>query len=212
MRNLFNPDNPVMNFIGKLGDALWLNILWFITSLPIFTLGASTSALYAVTLRMARDENAGVTASYFRAFKENFRGGTPIGLIMTGAGAALGADWYILSHLRLSGVAGTLGFACLIPLLIAYLATLVFVFPLQAWFENTPLHMIRNAFLISVRYLFCTLLVIGIHAAVFYIAIHYFTPLIFLGEGFCAFLSSYLLRPVMDALEKAQEPQEERQA
>ena len=121
------------------------------------------------------------------------------------------------SYLRLTGVAGTLGFACLIPLLIAYLATLVFVFPLQAWFRNTPLHMIRNAFLISVRYLFCTLLVIGIHFAVFYIAIHYFTPLIFLaliflGEGFCAFLSSYLLRPVMDALANAEDVQEERQA
>ena len=70
MRNLFNPDNPVMNFIGKLGDALWLNILWFVTSLPIFTIGASTSALYTVTLRMARDENSGVTAAFFRAFKD----------------------------------------------------------------------------------------------------------------------------------------------
>ena len=72
--------------------------------------------------------------------------------------------------------------------------------------------MIRNAFLVSIRYLFCTLLVIGIHFAVFYIAIHYFTPLIFLGEGFCAFLSSYLLRPVMDALANAEDVQEERQA
>ena len=56
MKNLFNPDNPIMNFIGKLLDCFFLNILWVITSIPIITAGAATTALYYCTIKLAKDE------------------------------------------------------------------------------------------------------------------------------------------------------------
>ena len=46
LQGLFNYDNPVWRFIGKLGDLIILNVLWLITSIPIVTIGASTTALY----------------------------------------------------------------------------------------------------------------------------------------------------------------------
>ena len=39
-QSLFNYDNPVWRFIGKLGDLILLNVLWIICSIPIFTIGA----------------------------------------------------------------------------------------------------------------------------------------------------------------------------
>ena len=45
----------------------WLNLLWFFCSIPIVTLGASTTALYYVTLKLARDEDGNVTSMFFRA-------------------------------------------------------------------------------------------------------------------------------------------------
>ena len=39
LQGLFNYDNPVWRFIGKLGDLIVLNILWTICSIPIFTIG-----------------------------------------------------------------------------------------------------------------------------------------------------------------------------
>ena len=56
MRNLLNPDNPVMNFITRVVYAVWLNILWFVCSIPIVTAGASTTALFYVTLKMVKNE------------------------------------------------------------------------------------------------------------------------------------------------------------
>ena len=55
LQGLFNYDNPVWRFIGKLGDLILLNILWIICSIPVFTIGASTTAVYYVTLKLARD-------------------------------------------------------------------------------------------------------------------------------------------------------------
>ena len=45
-QGIFNYDNPVWRCVGKLGDLILLNILWIICSIPIFTIGASTTAVY----------------------------------------------------------------------------------------------------------------------------------------------------------------------
>ena len=54
MNNLLNPDNPVMQFITKIVTTVYLNILWFLCCLPIFTAGAATTALYYVTLKSVK--------------------------------------------------------------------------------------------------------------------------------------------------------------
>ena len=50
LASFFNYDNPVWRFIGKFFDVMVLNLLWVICSIPIFTIGASTTAVYYVTL------------------------------------------------------------------------------------------------------------------------------------------------------------------
>ena len=46
LQGIFNYDNPVWRFIGKLGDLIILNILWIVCSIPVFTAGASATAVY----------------------------------------------------------------------------------------------------------------------------------------------------------------------
>ena len=46
LAGLFNYDNPVWRFIGKFWDVLIVNILWIICSIPVVTIGASTTARY----------------------------------------------------------------------------------------------------------------------------------------------------------------------
>ena len=57
LSGFFNYDNPVWRFIGKFGDLIILNVLWFVCSIPIFTIGASTTAVYYVTLKLARNDD-----------------------------------------------------------------------------------------------------------------------------------------------------------
>ena len=116
----------------------------------------------------------------------------------------LGADGYILYHLYKStagmvSVICTLGLALIIVAAIAYVIVLIYVFPLVASVKNTNFAMLKNALLIGIHYLFCTILVFSIHFAMFFAVVAVFTPLIVFGEGLCALLSSYLLGKVIRA-------------
>lgn len=201
---LFSYDSKFSQIMLKLCYGCYLNLLWMVCSLPVFTAGAATAALYDVTLRLAREEEPPLTSRFFKAFRENFRQATILWLILLGVGALLGADGYILYRLS-KGTTGmvsvicTLGLALIIVAAIAYVIVLLYVFPLVASVKNTNWAMLKNALLIGIHYLFCTILVFAIHFAMFFAVVAVFTPLIVFGEGLCALLSSYLLGKVIRA-------------
>ena len=184
--------------------ACWLNLIWFVCSIPIVTVGASTTALYYVMLKLARGEEGNVTSMFFRSFKENFKQATVLWLIMLAAGIFLGLDGYILVNLRRTAagplaVFWTILLAVVIAAAVFYVIVLIYLFPLVASVRNTNRAMLKNSFLIGAHYLFCTILVFAIHFVVFFVTVRFFTPLLLLGEGLSAMLSSILLWRVIDA-------------
>ena len=188
----------------KLTYSCYLNLLWFICCIPVFTIGASTTALYAVTLKIVNERETGLTQQFFKAFRENFRQATVLWLILLLTGTFLATDGYILYHLfRTSqgavAVLWTLVSALVIVASIAYVIVLLYVFPLTASVINSNLAMLKNSFLIGTHYLFCTIMTAAIHFAMFYVTVSMFTPMIIFGEGLCALMSSYLLSGVIRA-------------
>ena len=75
-------DNVVMRAIGKIGDLICLNVLWLICCIPVITIGASTTALYTVMLRLVRNEEGYIFRGFFKAFKLNFKQSTIIWIIL----------------------------------------------------------------------------------------------------------------------------------
>ena len=148
LQGLFNYDNPVWRFIGKLGDLIILNILWMITSIPIFTVGASTTALYYVTLKLVRDEDGYTLKSYFKSFKENFRQATIIWMIMLAAGLLLGFDLYFFLYMQTEASRfRTIMVTVFGSLTLVYACILTYVFPIQSRFYNPVKKTLFNAFL-----------------------------------------------------------------
>ena len=186
----------------KLCYACYLNLLWFVCSIPIVTIGASTTALYYASLKVVRDEDSHVAALFFRSFRQNFKQATVLWLILLGAGLFLGADGYILYHLRLSSngtmaVMWTLILAVVIAAAVVWVIVAEYVFPLLASVANTNKAMLKNAFLIGTHYLFATILVFAVHFAMFFVVVAWFTPLIVFGEGLCALISAWLLNRIL---------------
>ena len=77
MSRFFNPDNPVFRFLSAIFDMIFLNVLFILTSLPIFTIGASLTAMYAVLLWRENDEGY-LYRIYFSSFRKNFKQATII--------------------------------------------------------------------------------------------------------------------------------------
>ncbi len=189
----------------KLSYSCCLNVLWLICCLPIFTIGASTTALYYTSFKIAKNEGSYITVMFFRSFRQNFKQATLIWLIMLGTGLLLAADG-ILVHRLMSTSTGTpavlwtLMLAAIIAGAIAYAIELCYIFPLLSIASNTTANMFKNAFLIGTHYLFVTLVVFFIHYAMFFLVTNVFTPLIIFGEGLCAVLSAHVLLKVIGPL------------
>lgn len=197
MTDLFNLDGPVLQFINKIVYSVYLNILWFICSIPIITIGASTTALFYVTLKMSKNEEGNITKAFFRSFRENFRQGTLIWLILLALGIVLGVDGYVLYHMRFENLFWTLCTAAFCVATAAYAVILMYIFPLLARFDNTTGAMFKNALFIGIRFLFCTILMAAVYFVMLLVVIRFFTPAVIFGEGLCALLCSFLLSNIL---------------
>ena len=198
----FSYESKFSQLLLKLCYSCYLNLLWFVCSLPVVTIGAATTALYYTSLKVIRGEESSLTQQFFHSFRENFKQATVLWLIMAGIGLFLAGDGYILYHLRLSSsgalaVLWTVILAIVIAAAIVWVIELLFLFPLIASVSNDNRSMLKNAFLIGTHYLFATILVFAVHFAVFFVVVAWFTPLIILGEGLCAMISAWLLNNIL---------------
>lgn len=200
MSNLIDPDRPLMAFITKMAYSAYLNILWLICCLPIVTIGASTTALFYVTLKMAEDRDDGLTGMFLRAFRQKFLPATKLWLVLLGTGAFLAMDGYIVWHIWSQSIFWTLVAALLIVAAIVYAVVLLYAFPLLARFENTTFGILKTALLVGLRYLVCTLLMAGIYFLMGWVVVNLFTPAFLLGFGCCAMLCSFLLVNIIHAI------------
>ncbi|HIR89158.1 MAG TPA: DUF624 domain-containing protein [Candidatus Fimimorpha faecalis] len=147
---MFQSDNLLSRVLTKVFDLCLLNILFLITSLPIFTIGVSLSALYTVTLAMSKNEESPVFKMYFRMWKQNFKKGMIAGLVLLGIVALLIFDMWIWWNSRISYRM----FFMIATLVLLSLVIMVsnWVFPLTAKFENSVKNMFKNAMIFSMRY------------------------------------------------------------
>ncbi len=196
MNSIFSFDNPVWNFIGKLTDLVLLTLLWAVTSLPVVTVGASSTALYYVTMKLAEDKEGSIIRSYFRAFKENFKQSTVCWLIMLAIGLVLGGDFYICVRMMEYQPAKILLIVFFV-LAVIYLMVLTYLFPLLARCDAGNKKIFLLAFLMPFRQFGWTVLMLVITASV--LAVGIFVQWLFLciAVGLIAYLHALILKPML---------------
>lgn len=191
MKNLFNVENPVWVFMGKLVDLLVLSGLWVILSLPVVTIGASTAALYYVTLKLASNEEGYTVRSFFHAFKENLIPGIPLGVGSLAVGVFLGCDLYMYS--KIDGKIGIVLLWAVIILTAVYLMTVVYLFPLMARCKTDWKHLLAMAFVMSIKNFGWTLLMIVSAVCLFAIGLFVMAPFLVIAIGGTAYIHSKIL-------------------
>ena len=205
MRFLFDPESPVMQFMGRLGDLVFLNLVFLLTCLPLFTIGAANAALYTVVFAMDTEREGKLLPTYFRAFRENFRQGTSVWLILALFGAAS-----ILNMTLSSGMDG-IGGRILLLFSLLVLILLIFVFsygfPLMSRFLNTTGNTLKNALLLSVAHLPRSLVLAVINCfpwVLIYVNLYAFFRISFLWLALyfsaAAYCASRILKAVFDPL------------
>lgn len=168
-----------INIMSEIGKAFVLSILWVIFSLPIVTIGASSSALYYVIHKNTDSGASSLASSFWHSFKSNIKQGLSLGIItiiFVGLSAVnlyfakVGykdfqfPEWYLP--------------VSFIPIAII-IFILPYLFPYLARFDDKNSAIIKNCFTIGLINIFNTfLLVVAMTAAA--AAIYFFPPCLIL--------------------------------
>ena len=74
----------ISEVLSGLIDLIVAGLLWLVCSLPVITIGASTTALYYAVNKTVRHNRGRLTPTFFSGFRSNFRQATLIWLLMLG--------------------------------------------------------------------------------------------------------------------------------
>ena len=162
-----------MNLIKKLPRLFWLNILWLIGCIPVITIGVSTCAAYAVTLRFADDDEevksyGRIARRFFKAYKQDILQGILILIFTVACGAG---GYFIFKAFQESG------FNIIKIAVFAGYVLLAFVFnmysyPLIARYSNTFVNTLRNSVALFLQYVnssLKTLVIVVVELVVLYL-------------------------------------------
>ena len=194
MWNFLRPDSKFMSYAYKFSDLIALNLLVLVICIPVFTIGASITAMHYVLLKIFRDElSGGVIRTFFTAFKNNFKQTTLLWLIYLPVGVVIGLD-LLLFNKGLLPLPDILKYL-LIALIIIWMFSMNWAFILHSRYDNSVKETIRNSFLFCLFHPVDTILITAVLCIpyVLIVFLPQLTPVIlFCGFGLSGILSTAL--------------------
>jgi uncharacterized membrane protein YesL len=167
----FNYDNFVIRALNKMTDLLVLNIMFIVFSLPVVTIGAALTAMYAVSLKSVRYGDGYVAKRFLVAFKDNFKQATLAWLIILTAGVLLFLDIRFWQQVDF-GVYGKVMLAVSYAIAGVLIVWATWVFPVISKMRDKLSAQLKNAAKMAVGYFIpYTLVLVLIEVAAVYCAI-----------------------------------------
>ena len=195
-------ESRLVQVLTALIDLIWAGLLWLVCSLPLITIGASSTALYYAVVKSIRHERGRISPCFFHAFQTNFRQATAIWLLLI---------LYVLVGIGDAYAFSRMGFAANSPLIVFSRILLLPVPLLFPWlfsflsrFQNTVGGTIRYCLYLAMHHLGRTLILTAELALFLLICwlIPFLIPL--LPGAFCMLMSLHL-EPVFRGLTLEQE-------
>ena len=208
MSRFFSPDNPVMEFIAKIFDLVVLNLIFIFSCVPVITIGASTSALSYVTLKMVRGEDPYIWRNFWKSFRQNFKQCTLVWIFSILIFICLGMDFYIINSQNTSLFAVVrilLWIVCAVAL-----SVFLYVFPVISHFVCTTKQALKNALLMTFGHLPYTLVMLAIAGLILFLcssSSKTFAMIVVL-SGICGFsVISFIYSIMFDRIFQKYEPE-----
>lgn len=190
MNGIFRIDGPLYRFGNMLYYLLVSNILWFVFSLPLFTIGASTTALYFVMGKIVRDEDPSILKDFWKSFKMNFKQSTVIWLILLIP--------YLIVYINIKNISLLGNMAkYILPVQIAVLFELIiitiYIFPVLSRYDLKTRNLIKTCFFLGNRHILSTILCVGSLTAVAFLLYKFTGLFILFPVSLYALVSYYII-------------------
>ncbi len=176
MNLFFNIDSKILRALSKLGDIILVSLLWLLFSIPIFTIGPSTTALYYTCVKVIRYDRNYVWQSFWKSFKENFGNATILWLVMVTVYAILGINIWVTFHLFGKTAGLLLRYVYVLMIMICVLSG-IYIFPVQSRFVMGKGQILKLSILMGMRHLPFSVGIVLI-AAIAILVVYLVTPFI----------------------------------
>lgn len=160
MGKFFNLDNPLFQGINKFVDAMFLSLLWLLFSIPLITIGASTSALYYTANKVIRHNRSYVFREFWGSFKSCFKQSTAAWLIFALTTMILQMDIRLMRYIIGEGATQTIGIAFFYAVQVIMIMIAQYVFTYIARFSLPLKEIVRNSLILAFRHLPWTILLV----------------------------------------------------
>lgn len=147
---MFNYDNKVFEFINKVVDTMFATLLWVAFSLPVITLGASTTAFYETVHKVLRKNKGYLWRTFWTTFIANFKRSTIVWLIQLALSAFFFMDMKIMKDALTQGEKGGWLYYFFMIMLIVMYAWFIFNCAYIARIEDGVKKTMKNTVLMMV--------------------------------------------------------------
>ena len=213
MGKAFDYDGPLMSFLGKLSDIVILNFLTLLCCLPIVTIGVSLTACHYVALKLRRGEGY-VWKNFWKSIKVNFVQSTIIWLILV-AIIISSCYSYFFTMAAVKGTASMIMSSIVFVGMLFTAMTSMWIFPIQSKFINNIGATIKNSFFLAFKYLFRTMLMLGITAIPFLLigvlTFNFYWIILLFGFSVPAYLCAMLYDKKFEMIEEVIKEREEQE-
>ncbi len=148
---MFALDGPIYSFMKKISDLVILNLCWLLFCLPVFTIGASFAAFFAISFDRKRGIDNPIFITYFKYFKKYFARGTLLMLVILFSLAIIVSNfiyWNYIVQGFFADVMGIVALALCVPVGLLF----IYGFAGIAVFECGIKLYIKKVFYIAYKY------------------------------------------------------------
>ncbi|MGN0427217.1 MAG: YesL family protein [Agathobacter sp.] len=194
--NLFNLDNPIWKYLGRVWDALCLTALFVIFSIPIITMGAAATATSYVAQKIMKDEEGHILNQFVSSFKANLKQSIGTWLICLIVAVILGFNFWFYYHMDHDFARVMM----IVVLVIGYIFLMIvhFLFPVIARFENPWKNQFALAFFLAMKNFGWTLLMITTTLVITVVSIFITQFLVVFSIGLAALIDAWICNMIFD--------------
>lgn len=208
MNSMFNPDNPFMRFLSRVGELIIVNMLFLICSIPVVTIGAAAAALQKVAQDIVFEEETPVVRTFFRGFRENFKQATAAWIVTLLFLLGMCANLLLIASYFSGNTAMVLNVLVLVMMAVI-VGVVSHLYPLIVRYRNTLREHLMNACILAIIKLPRTVAMVVLNLLPLIIAFFSMEVLVstmvfwvVVGFAFASYMCAVLMKPVFAELEK----------
>lgn len=192
----FGYEGAFYTYTGKIFDLMMASVLWLLGSLPIVTIGASNSALYAAVSRSVRMDIGTVPAQFWKSYRRELKSSLPIWIGFGTAAFLLLLNIGIIRS-KAEGLAGIFFVMFYGFLTLLLIAACCYAFPALSRFDMPPGWIVKLSFYLVIRHLPVSIMLLALFAGA-YLLLLWKIALVLIVPGAAMLAASFLIEPILE--------------